>query len=438
MINFKTIFTQLCTAGAQHLPDNSFQRKISLRVNELSLAIALLNATVGVVGFFMTHSMWLLWGVYIEIMLTAIPIYLNHLAHYNGASMALFLIISGTTFFFCCLLGRLAEVDLMIVVLIGSARFIFTNRRIQVIAYFVAILVLAAVRYNQAKAFIQPIEVGSTLKALLFWLAYLVVIFWVIALFNWYGQINDSLREWAERENKNKDKLIANATHEIKVSFKSVFAIISILYKIEKSYGLKGFTDAINDLRAACKTTTNLIDNVFEYERYQTGGKPVLIEQLVDTRLVLNTIVEVYKHLANEKKVNVEVSVSELLPYHIVCDEMRLRQIVTNLLHNAIKFTHNGTTIMIDVTVYERQMTISVSDCGDGIADDIRERMFEPLVTKNPHGLGLGLYIVRELVLAMNGRIRVANKPTGGAIVSVSWPLPGHDAYPRAAMALHY
>lgn len=436
MFNFKTILTQLCTAGAQNLPDNSFQKQISLRVNELSLAIAIINATVGIAAYFMTHNMWLLWGVYIEIMLTAIPIYLNHHAHYNGASMALFLIISAATFFFCCLLGKLAEVDLMIVVLVGCARFIFTNRRAQVIAYFVAVLVLVAVRLNQTRALIQPIEVGSTLKALLFWSAYLVVIFLVIAIFNWYGQINDSLREWAERENKNKDKLIANAAHEIKVSFKTVFAIIGILYKIEKSSGLKGFTDAINDLRAACKNATSLIDNVFEFERYQAGGKPLLREQLVDIRLVLNTILEVYRHLASEKKVTIELSVSELIPYHIVCDEMKLRQIVTNLLHNAIKFTHNGTITRIDVTVYDRELTISVSDCGDGVADDMRERMFEPLVTKNPHGLGLGLYIVRELVTAMRGSIAVSNNPTGGATVSVSWPLPGHEAYPMAAMRM--
>jgi signal transduction histidine kinase len=436
MLSLKTTWIQLCTAGTQNLPDNSFQKKISLGVNKLSLNIILINATIGVAASIMTHNVGLFMGVLLEIGLTSIPIYLNHRGRYEGAALTLYLIISLATFFFCCLLGKLAEVDLMIVVLIASARFIFLNRRMRIVAYGIAILVLVAVQLNQTVVVIQPIVVGNIMRYFLFWLAYIVVLFLVITIFNWYGKINDSLREWADRENKNKDKLIANATHEIKVSFRSIFAIIGILCKIEKRNDFKDFTDAVHDLRAACKNTSNIIDNVFEYERYNAGRKPVLRDQMVDIRLTLQTIVEIYRHFASEKNVVVEIMISDAVPFHIVCDEMKLRQIVTNLLHNAIKFTNNDTTVNVNVTLWQRQLAISVRDCGEGITDDIKGRMFEPFVSQNPDGLGLGLYIVKELVAALKGSIDVFNNASGGATLTVSWPLPGLEAYHVPAMTM--
>lgn len=436
MLNIKTIFNQLCTAGVQHLPGGSFQKKISITINEMSLAIAIINITAGIGAYFITHHLGLLWGVYAELGLTAIPIYLNHQGRYNAAALALYLILCAATFFFCCLLGRLAEIDLMTVVLIGFAGFVFTQRGTRISAYFAAVLVFVGVNLNQQLRFIQPLELGVTMDRLLFWTASLVVIFLVIAIFYWYGRINDTLRKRAELESKNKNKLITSATHEIKDSFKAMFAIIGLLYKIEKPHGIKGFKEAVNDLRAACKNANNIVENLFEYEKCLAGIEPVVLDQLVDIRLVTNSIMEAYRSPADERDVALRVSISELIPYHIVCDETKVRLIINNLLHNAIKFTRNYSTVLVDITVYQRQITLSVKDDGYGIADDIKERIFEPFVNKSSHGLGIGLFIVRKLILAMNGSIKIVNNDTRGTTVSVTWPLPGHDAYPNAAMAL--
>jgi signal transduction histidine kinase len=292
------------------------------------------------------------------------------------------------------------------------------------------------VQLNQRLGLIHPLSGNEMFRPFLFWSAYAVVIFLVILIFEWYGKINDSLREHAYQESKNKDRFIARASHEIKVSFQSVFAIVAVLYKIEKRIDYKGFKDAIDDLRAACKSTSNIIDNIFEYERYKAGRKPILREQLVNIRGSLKNIVDIYQHFANEKNVTVKLTVSDSIAYHIVADEMKLRQIVTNLLHNAIKFTNNDTTVRVDVSLCERQLYIVVRDSGDGIAWDIKELMFEPFVTQNPNGLGLGLYIVRELILALKGSIEVFNNPTGGATVIVSWQLPGLEAYRAAALVM--
>lgn len=423
-------------AGTRSLPDNSFQRKISMGVNRLSLYIVVINSTIGVAAYFLIHSLGLLLGVLVEIMLAALPLYLNHLRRYNLASFIFYLIISGATVYFCLELGPPAEVDLMLIVLIASGRFIFTSKRGHTAAYLIAGLVVVIVRLNSRLGLFRPIAIDNVMtRYFVSWSAYVVVAFLVISIFNWYGAINDHLRERAIRESRDKDKFVANATHEIKTSFQSVFATINLLFNIERRNDTGNLKEAIYYVHAACKNTAGIINNVFEYERHMAGFKPQPHYQLVDIRLVLQNIVGIYRHFANEKNVTIGFSVDPNLPYHIVCDDMKLRQIITNLLHNAIKFSSNASAVFIDVSLCQGQLIIAVRDGGDGIADGIRERMFEPFVTNNPNGLGLGLYIVRELVAAFGGTISATNNPGGGATVTARWTLPGTDAYRVAAMA---
>ena len=431
----KVIWDRLRTLGTEDLAATDFQQKISIGVNQMALYIIGIDSTIGLSAyFFMTHSLVLLVGVLVEIGLAFIPLLLNYRRRHQAAGVALYIVLAAGTFFFCCLLGNLAEVDLMIVVLMGSTGFFVVGRRKQFICYSVAILVFIAVYINGKVGYIRQIEVNDAIsRYFLFWSAFSVVVFLVITVFNWYRKNNDLLREQANRyaaqiaeslkkeeeENKTKDKFIANATHEMKVSFRSIFAIIGILQRDDP----KELKTNIEDLRAACKYSNSIFDNIFEYERHKAGKKPQLLNQLIDVRIVISSIVEIYRYLADEKGVSIRWTVTEQVPRHILCDEFKFRQIVTNLLHNAIKFTNNGTAVKIDVTQLGDRLILSVKDWGDGIDDELRERIFEPFVTRNPEGLGLGLFIVRELVAAFEGSIEVVNNKVGGATFVVSLQL---------------
>ena len=423
MFSLKTSWIKLCTVGTQTLPDNDPQKKTSIGVNQLSAYIILINATFGFLAYFMTHSSTLLAGVTTEILLAPIPIYLNYRRHRTAAALMLYLILCAATFFFCCLLDNLAEVDLMIVVLIASARFLFVTHRSRVYSYLLAGVVLVTVQFNHRFGFIDPIEVNRMVQQCLFWSAYLVVIFLVISIFNWYGGVNEFLRALATEENKIKDKFISNAAHEIKVSFQSMFAIINNLHRMAKIEDPDGLKTGIDDLMAACKNTDSVIENIFEYERHKAGKLPEPDNKWIDIRSLLQGIVNVYSAFADEKGVTIELQLSDKLPEEIPCDKMKLRQIVTNLLHNAIKFTNNDTTVTVEAGLWGQHLTIGVKDCGDGVDDDMKRRMFDPFVTKNPEGLGLGLYIVRELVTAFEGSIAVADNKDGGTSITVSLPL---------------
>ena len=115
---------------------------------------------------------------------------------------------------------------------------------------------------------------------------------------------------------------------------------------------------------------------------------------------------------------------------NIVADQNRIKQIISNLVNNSLKFTNHGTIIVtVETDTYYRnnkrsQLIVRVKDTGIGIAADILPKLFSKFVTKSEKGTGLGLYICRGIVEAHGGKIWAENNPDGkGATVSFSLPI---------------
>ena len=432
----KKQINHLIHAGAASLPEHDPRKKIAIGVNQMSLVIAMINATVGVLAYLFTRNLSLFIGVIVEILLMGVPPLLNHHKRYTTASMALYIIVSLATCYFCCVLGRLAEAQLTIVYLVGLAMFLFSGTTSRGICIVIALMVLVVVELNFKYEFIRPLVAADNANYFIRGSAYLVVIFLVIFTFDLYWKNNRylllKLKEYAsqvetnlkkeEDENKSKDKLISNATHEMRVSFYSIFSIINILYKYEKQADIN-LKRGIDDLRAACKYSKSIIDNILEYERFKAGLAGSVLHQLIDIRLLVLNIVDIYKYFADEKKVKIRYSVSDNIAQHIIGDEIKIRQIITNLLHNAIKFTPGNSTVYIRIAKTGNTLSIAVHDSGEGIKNENLKSIFEPFVTQNPDGLGLGLYIVREQVDALEGRIEVVSNFAEGTVFRIFLPL---------------
>ena len=210
---------------------------------------------------------------------------------YNMASMTLYIIVSAATCYFCCLLGKLVEAQIIIVYLVGTAMFFFSDKRSRIISIGISVLTLAVIDANFKWEFIKPLEASENVRYFLRWTAYLVIIALVIFTFDLFRRNNQYLllkiQQYAnevennlkleELENRTKDKFISNASHEMRVSFYSIFSIINIVYKQEKNINIKR---GIEDLRAACKYSKSIIDNILEYERYKAGLNTVVIESI--------------------------------------------------------------------------------------------------------------------------------------------------------------
>ena len=148
MNKLKKLWNFLVYAGSEGLADHDSRRGICIGVNLMSLWIALINLSIGLVFFFLSRKPAVLVGSYAEAALVSSLIWLNHRRKYNLANMAFYLILNAATFYFSSLLGRAVEAQLMIVFLIGSVLFIFERIALRVLAITTSFIVLILLELN--------------------------------------------------------------------------------------------------------------------------------------------------------------------------------------------------------------------------------------------------------------------------------------------------
>ena len=148
----------------------------------------------------------------------------------------------------------------------------------------------------------------------------------------------------------------------------------------------------------------------------------------IDLNELIGEVTELYRH--QENPVAIKMEFDRDLPL-VEADIGRLRQVLHNLMRNAIEATENQSDARIDITTRHRVASdgafaeVVVADNGPGFAPDIIDQAFYPYVTSKAKGTGLGLAIVRKLVEEHGGQIRAGNKEQGGAEVSILLPLRG-------------
>lgn len=425
------------------LSEDDMQKKISVGVNLMNGWVILLTVTVGALFYFISHNVLILIGIMIETALLIGTILLNHVRQYHPASLSIYFTMSTATLYYSCILGRPVEAQLMVVYLIGVALFMFPGLATRIICIAVTVSLLVLLELNFRYQFIQSIKVDENTALFMRWSSYAVIISLVIFTFVLYSRNNklllDRLRKHAEevqlslekeeKANEKKDIFISNAYHEIRASFFSIFSILNLFNK-EKAEDLKikDWRRAVTHLRTACQISQNIMDNILEYEKYEIGTRNALYNDLVDIRSLIDNIVEIYQYAADERKVKIMAEVSEDMEEYILCDKVKLNQVITNLLTNAVKYTRSETDIMIRVTRQNDHWRLSVEDQGEGIKEPNIDRIFEPFVTGSPTGIGLGLYITKKTVNLMKGEISVDSRPDQGTRFTISMPLQSAQA----------
>lgn len=167
-----------------------------------------------------------------------------------------------------------------------------------------------------------------------------------------------------------------------------------------------------------------LIDELISYSAIE-AGRFEIVKKPVHVRMLIDAIVELSAPKAHEKGLGIGVFVSPNVPETIEADPIRLQQILTNLVHNAVKFTTMG-SIGVFCSVDDNQVQITVSDTGPGIAVKDQQRIFHEFErvgdTGAAPGSGLGLAIALKLAEAMGGSINHENRMEGGSDFTLSLP----------------
>lgn len=235
-------------------------------------------------------------------------------------------------------------------------------------------------------------------------------------------------KEQAEKANRSKSQFLSNMSHEIRTPLHAIIGFSELLKTQIKEPKLIGYTQTIN---SASKNLLTLINDILDLAKIE-AGKVSLKSNPLNMTLFRNEIVELFILKASEKGLNLEIKLGERVPQNISIDELRLRQIMQNLISNAIKFTSKGsvsvTLDVVDLTNQNCSLLLTVEDTGKGIEQNKMRDIFENFSQENDDisrefgGTGLGLSITRRLVELLEGHITVTSEIAKGSKFQVTIP----------------
>ncbi|WP_430814603.1 PAS domain S-box protein [Carboxylicivirga sp. RSCT41] len=230
-------------------------------------------------------------------------------------------------------------------------------------------------------------------------------------------------KEKAEESDHLKSAFLANMSHEIRTPMNGIIGFAEL---IKSDYAKEGKDNTYLDIIISSgHQLLHIINDVLEISRIETGQVKLNYKKF-DLKYLINELITFFSHAAGiqHNKLNFIQPDEEIV---IRCDEAKLRQILTNLINNAIKFTQNG-TVEVECANANNNIRISVKDTGIGIPDEYLDRIFDRFLQAENrnlmhNGTGLGLSICKKYIELMKGEIWVESKVGEGSTFTFTLPL---------------
>ena len=243
-------------------------------------------------------------------------------------------------------------------------------------------------------------------------------------------QLNDELikaKEVAENISKQKSEFLANMSHEIRTPMNSVIGFTEILDKEIKNPIHKEY---LSSIKKGGNALLRIINDILDLSKIEAGKLEIKKESLNPTNIFLE-IESIFHSKIISKNISFIVDIDKTIPKYIIIDGVRIRQILFNLIGNAIKFTEKGQIKLKVENIYKDDihskvdLIFSIEDTGIGIDEKNLENIFNAFEQQTNHdvakygGTGLGLSICTKLVHMMNGQISVKSQKNKGSIFTV-------------------
>ncbi|MCM8531383.1 MAG: ATP-binding protein [Lentisphaeraceae bacterium] len=231
-------------------------------------------------------------------------------------------------------------------------------------------------------------------------------------------------RKEAEVASRMKSEFLANMSHEIRTPMNSILGFSELLTKeVEGSKAI----NYLNSINASGRSLMNLIDDILDLSKVE-AGKLELKYTTFNIRMFLNEFAAIFKQKLQQKEIHFSTEVDEQVPEFVSLDETRLRQILFNLIGNAVKFTDKGfikLKLLAELANETCSLTLSVEDSGIGMARESLEKIFGSFEQASVQtsvkygGTGLGLAICKKLMELLGGEISVTSELNKGTVFTI-------------------
>lgn len=234
----------------------------------------------------------------------------------------------------------------------------------------------------------------------------------------------EGARKRAEEANRMKSIFLASMSHELRTPLNGILGFAELLKLDLHDPEQQSYADTIH---SSSQHLLNLLNDLLDLAKIE-AGRIELKNSATDLRPLLTSVAAGHRVHALKKGLILKEQYANDLPTHLVCDGTRLRQVLNNLLNNAVKFTVKG-QIELTVEKSEQMLRFTVTDSGIGIAPEQQQKIFEKFhqadnfLTSEHSGTGLGLALAKELVTLMGGTMAVSSKLGEGSTFSFTAPL---------------